>query len=171
MKNTTRPDIGQAPFCQSHQHDNQGSVTFTSLGKLGTHWVYLRFSNEESETPATACIPPGKKQQYTEPLLCPHYYAPNFGRPDNAKGPDRHVRYANFVLDARTVVRTGDEAIDSLYDITRRRMSLNRRVFNLKGGKLAYYCSSDTWCTSVAIVRSKIRSNAGFLGCSARACI
>ncbi len=161
-------DAARRPYFQAEVplHDNQGSVSFPALGQLGTHWVYLRFPDDDSETPATACIPPGEKRSKDETPLCPLYYALNFARPDSNKGdgkvdglphsetgPDWHVRYANFVLDAGTVIRTGDESIDSLYDITRRRMILNRRVFNLEDGKLAYYCSSDTWCTSVAWLR------------------
>jgi len=165
-------DAARRPYFEAEVplHDNQGSVSFPAMGQLGTHWVYLRFPDKESETAATACVPPGGEPCTTKPLLSPLYYALNFGRtgtsgmapawsargPKTAKGPDWHVRYANFVLEARTVVRTGDESVDSLYDITRRRMSLNRRVFNLEDGPLAYYCSADTWCTSVCWLRDWI---------------
>jgi len=148
-------DAARRPYFDAEVplHDNVGSVTFPALGRLGTHWVYLRFPDEERETLAGACIPPEDKPDHSEARLCPYYYAPNFGRPDEARGPDWHIRYENFVLDAGTVVRTGDESLDSLYDTTRRRMGLNRRVLDLADGPLAYYCSADTWCTSVVWLR------------------
>jgi hypothetical protein len=167
--------------------DNRGTISFPAAGKLGTHWVYLRFPGDEKQNVATACVPPGEQPIDTDQILSPLYYAQNFGRadaysmapqwsetgPDNARNTDWHVRYANFVLDAQTVVRSGDESIDSLYDITRRRMLLNRRVFDLEDGPLAYYCSSDTWCTSVAWLRDWIyhAPAARFWECDAAASI
>ena len=151
-------DAALTPYFESEVplEDGRGTVAFPAAGQLGVHWVYLRFPNQDCESPATACIPPGVPRSQHGPAACPYYYAPNFGRPDDASGPDRHVRYTNFVLDARTVVRSGDESFDSLYDITRRRLSLNRRVLDLPDGPLAYYCSADTWCTSVAWLRDWI---------------
>jgi hypothetical protein len=137
-------------------HGNEGTVSFLAAGALGTHWVYLRFPNQDRETPATAALPPAARGDLGEPLACPHYYAPNFGQPTSAAAASRHVRYTNFVLDATTAVRSGDPAFDSLYDITRRRLLLNRRVFCSAGREMAYYCSADTWSTSAAWLRDWI---------------
>ena len=148
-------DAKLSPYFESEVilEGNRGTVSFPAAGALGVHWVYLRFPDQEHDSPAAASAPPGGTAEHTELPACPHYYAPNFGRPDDARGSGRHIRYTNFVLDADTVVRSGDESFDSLYDTTRRRLSLNRRVLDLPDGPLAYYCSADSWCTSVAWLR------------------
>lgn len=136
--------------------NGNGVVSFTAAGALGVHWVYLRFADKDPETPFTASLPPEARGAAGESPACPHYYAPNFGQPDDVRGAGRHVRYTNFILDAATVVRTGDEGYDSLCEVTRRRMSLNRRVFHLDSGPMAYYCSADSWSTSAAWLRDWI---------------
>jgi hypothetical protein len=131
--------------------NNHGSISFHAAGKLGTHWIYLRFPGDEDQTAATAWGPGGVNPVGEKG--CPYYYAPNFGKSEDARDVDKHVRYANFILEASTVVRTGDTSFDTLYDITRGRMRLNRRVFNFQDGPMVYYCSADTWETSVAWLR------------------
>jgi len=164
-------DAALTPYFEAEVrlHNNEGSATFPAAGQLGVHWIYLRFPDTEEVSAATACVPPvsGPNAQAPppHPSAVPLYYASNFGRPDvgpnrktsgGSRGPDWHVRYANFVLDAETTVQTGEEAYDTLYDITKRRLSLNRRVFHFPSGSMAYYCSADTWATSAAWLRDWI---------------
>ncbi|MCK5527290.1 MAG: hypothetical protein KAJ05_09080 [Candidatus Latescibacteria bacterium] len=58
---------------------------------------------------------------------------------------DRHVRYANFVVDGETAVETGNPDYDTLYPITKEALLLSRRDFSTERGRFVGYISGDTW--------------------------
>lgn len=60
-------------------------------------------------------------------------------------GENRHSRYFNFILDARTGIETGDSDFDELYPRTRQLMPLGRREYDTEKGRIVGYISADTW--------------------------
>ena len=58
---------------------------------------------------------------------------------------DRHMRYANFVVDGETTVETGNPDYDTLYPITKEALQLSRRDFVTERGRFVGYISGDTW--------------------------
>ncbi len=56
-----------------------------------------------------------------------------------------HSRYLNFVVDAETSVRTGDQDFDALYPFTRDSLRRGRRQYETPRGRFVGYMSADTW--------------------------
>lgn len=138
--------------------ENKAVVSFKAAGRLGTHWVYLRWPRPEGPTGPGRWNRMGQlAHEGSAGIETPaELGAPMFCRPSDSQFPLRHSRYANFVLDAETCIETGHEAYDSLYEITHRRMNLSRREFNLPTGSMTYYCAADTWVTSGCFLRDWI---------------
>ena len=60
-------------------------------------------------------------------------------------GQQRHARYANFVLDCRTTIESGEPGLDGLYARTREAMLRGRRRYQTPRGPFVGYISGDTW--------------------------
>ncbi len=56
-----------------------------------------------------------------------------------------HSRYVNFRVEPATYVKSGDTALDGLYEFTRERMLLGRRDYMTPRGRFVGYISADTW--------------------------